>query len=251
MTITPQEVHVDLFGSRIDLSAYKDASPPYKVKKKVLRSVVFEVRHLPHFEMASGKAKIIREFQGNYPSLLFYQGNNQLEDGIRMEKSPSGTGLFWPQCQLVSFETASYESFSKFSAWVKDDFSKYDSVFPIPNISRVGLRYVNNFKINKIEDVTNELKRFSLDFRIGDEKPKLAALMFTHIMPPGVAVTTRLGVKTQGDDIFLEWDNDVYAEGLWPASYAVLFLPLLHSAATDMFLGLLSEEMKNEYIEVG
>lgn len=242
---------IELFGTKVDLSKITDDSPEYRVKKKLLANVIFEIRHLPHFDMVYGKSKIINSFQGDYPNLLFYQGNNQLEDGIQMVRKDIESGLFWPRCQMLSFETKEYKSFDEFTGWITADYKKYHELFPIPDIHRVGLRYINRFPVDRLEDIPQKIQEFNLDLKFGNGNASLnlTSLVFTHIMAPGVAVTTRLGVTEAGTNKFLEWDNDIYVEGRWPARYATKFIPMLHSIATKMFLDLLTEKMKCEYIE--
>ncbi len=239
--------NININGNLIDLENFKDSSPAYKVKEKLLDAVIFEIQHDPHLEAMSKKHEIVKMFPSEHPQIKFSTTGNALEDGLLFDFDDCALVTY---SQKTSFEFRGYQSFVDFQQRVTGFFSEYNKILPMPSIYRVGLRYVNKIAIKK-DELMSPSGMFTLNLNFINDPIQFFSLDFTHVVENGLLARSMFTPRFDQNDAFLFWDNDIFLPIRMDFKTAMGLLPVLHQAATNLFLKFLSDQAKQKLLLFG
>lgn len=237
---------ININGKEIDLASFEDDSPEYRVKKRLLENVIFEIGHEPNFKAFSQKHEFIEEFRQVMPEINYHRGPDPLEDYVHFFAPSSGIG-FNPSLTRTFVECRSYQTFDKFSKDAEAIFNLFNKAYGLPKIVRAGLRYINKIQLSS-DEVTKIFDYFTLKMFFGKKEIGLLSTEFLHSSPGGALVRSRFGPAFNGHKIELIWDNDVFVQQPMTYDQAIMLLPYLHSTSTKLFLEFLSEKGKAKYV---
>jgi len=235
---------ININGNNINLSEFNDDSPAYKVRERLLQTVVFEIQHEPHLEAMSKKHEIVKLFSDRNPQINYSQVGNSLEDGLVFN---CGSWAFVTYSQKTSIECNEYKSFADFYKEALSFLKKYHQAVNLPQIFRIGLRYVNKIAIGQ-SDLFSPSGMFTLNLKFLDDQIKFFSLDFTHVVENNLLARSIFMPQITNNKADLFWDNDIFLPMQVEFDAAIGLLPVMHQAATNLFLRFLTDQAKKKLL---